>query len=183
MSPERFNQLLQQILPLIQTNDTKFRECIPAEKRLVITLCFMSRGIAQEALAHNFRIGNSTVSNILKETCSAIYTIMSPIYMSIPTTKEQWKTISNESLELWNMPHVLGAIDGKHINIECPAKTGSLYYNYKDFFLLVLLAVYDAKYKFLYIDVGQYGSTNDSVVLNNSSLGESLATDSLNFPD
>ena len=94
MSPEIFDQLLQQILPLIQKKDIKFCECIPAEKRLVITLRFLSRGIAQEALAHNFRIGNSTVSNILKETCSAIYTIMSPIYMSIPTTKEQWETIS-----------------------------------------------------------------------------------------
>jgi hypothetical protein len=45
--------------------------------------------------------------------------------------------------------------------------------------------VCDANYKFIYIDVGQYGSTNDSAVLNESELGQQLADDNnpLNFPN
>ena len=98
MSPERFDQLLQQIRPEIEKKDTQFRECIPAEKRLVITIRFLSRGIAQETLATSFRVGPTTVSNIVNETCKAIHKIMSPIYMSRPSTSEQWKSISAEFL-------------------------------------------------------------------------------------
>ena len=47
-----------------------------------------------------------------------------------------------EFFDIWDMPHCLGAIDGKHIAVECPANNGSFYYNYKAVFHLVLLEVF-----------------------------------------
>ena len=63
------------------------------------------------------------------------------------------------------MPHVIGAIDGKSVTMGCPKNTGSLYHNYKIFFSQILVAVCDARYKFIFIDVGECDSTNGSVVL------------------
>ena len=80
------------------------------------------------------------------------------------------------------MRHMIGAIDGKHAAMECPKNTGSLYQNYMGFFSQVLLAVCDAKNKFIFSDVGHYGSTNDSAVLKNSELGRRLESYSLNIP-
>ena len=80
------------------------------------------------------------------------------------------------------MPHVIGPINGKHVAIKRPKNTGALYHNYKGFLSQVLLAVCDAKYKFIFIDVGQYGSTNDSTILKNSELGRCLKSYSLNIP-
>jgi len=37
---------------------------------------------------------------------------------------------------LWKFPHCLGAIDGKHVLLQVPANSGSLYFNYKKTFSL-----------------------------------------------
>ena len=58
------------------------------------------------------------------------------------------------------MPHTLGALDEKHIDMKKPNKSGSDNYNDKGFFCLVLLALVDAEYRFLWIDCGSSGSSS-----------------------
>ena len=65
--------------------------------------------------------------------CST-YTVLTTHYLRPPSTEKEWKQISSEFLELWNMPHVIVAINGKYVAMECPKNTGSLYRSYKEFF-------------------------------------------------
>lgn len=51
-----------------------------------------------------------------------------------PPNETQWKHIIEGFLEKWNLPNCVGAIDGKHIAIQAPPNTGSLYFNYKKSF-------------------------------------------------
>lgn len=78
-------------------------------------------------------MGKTTVSEIVSETCAAIWETMNETYLPYPTT-ETWRDIAMEYNQKWNFPNCLGSIDGKHIRIKCPEKSGSLYYNYKNFF-------------------------------------------------
>ena len=59
------------------------------------------------------------MSKIVRETCEAIWKVLSPIYLRSPSAEQEWKQISNDFEEIWNLPHCIGAIDGKHIAIEC----------------------------------------------------------------
>ena len=84
---------------------------------------------------------------------------------------------------MWNMPHAIGIFDSKHVAMDCPKGSGTQDYNYKNIYSLVLLAVCDATYNFTMVDVGQYGSKNDSGVLINSELGQKFEESSSDLPE
>ena len=124
------------------------------------------------------------MSKIISETCKAIYTVLKDPYLTPPDSKEEWLEIFKNFEEVWNMPHVIECIDGKHIRVECPKLSGTLYYNYKGFFSIVLMALCGANYCFTLFDLGQYGSNNDSGILANSEIGKMFEEDQLNVsPD
>uniref|UniRef100_A0A1I8PJB3 DDE Tnp4 domain-containing protein n=1 Tax=Stomoxys calcitrans TaxID=35570 RepID=A0A1I8PJB3_STOCA len=64
------------------------------------------------------------------------------------------KKNANDFEKKWNFSFCLGAIDGKHIAIKSKAEYGSFYYNYNGFHSVILLAVVDANYNVVYVNVG-----------------------------
>jgi hypothetical protein len=85
-----------------------------------------------------------------------------------PTTTEEWFE------KKWQFPNCCGALDGKHVAVTCPWNTGSVNRNYKGFFSIVLMALVDADHRFLWIDFGSDGSSNDASIYNGSELKEDL---------
>ena len=76
----------------------------------------------------------------------------------------------------------IGVLNGKHIMMRCPPNSNSLFCNYKGFFSIVLMALVDADYRFIYIDVGNYGSNGDNGIFKNRASGEAFAGQLLNVP-
>ena len=66
--------------------------------------------------------------------------------------------------------------------MRAPPNSNSLFYNYKGFFSIVLMALVDADYRFIFIDVGNYGSNGDSGIFKNSALGEAFGAQMLDVP-
>lgn len=97
-------------------------------------------------------------------------------------TEEEWLRIASEFYERTNFPQCIGAVDGKHIRMCKPDGSGSAFFNYKSFFSMVLMAVVDADYCFVSIDIGAYGASSDSNIFKQSNLHKKLEKDKLNIP-
>jgi hypothetical protein len=64
-----------------------------------------------------FRVGHATVNQIVRETCQAIWSVLRGEVL--PELNEyDWLDIADTFSTKWNVPHCLGAIDGKHVVIE-----------------------------------------------------------------
>ena len=74
------------------------------------------------------------------------------------------------------------AIDGKHIKIKKPSKSGSAFHNYKCFFSIVLPGLVDEDYRFLWVHVGAEGAASDAGIFNQSSLEPDLREGRLGLP-
>ncbi|XP_050303682.1 uncharacterized protein LOC126741326 [Anthonomus grandis grandis] len=84
---------------------------------------------------------------------------------------------------MWNFPNCLGALHGKHIIKAAPANSGSLHFNYKKTFSIVLLALVDANCKFIAVDIGSYGDNRDGGIFANSAFGKGLENGTINIPE
>ncbi|KAK4027040.1 hypothetical protein OUZ56_016060 [Daphnia magna] len=142
MSPTLFSKLLWMVGPSLLKKDTNMRRSIPVEQRLALTLRFLASGDCMRSLSYSFRIGHSTVSEIVNETCRIMYEILAPTYLQLPDTN-MWKLISNDFSKIWNFPNCVGAGDGKHFAMQCPNNGGSNWYNYKGFHSMVMDGQYN----------------------------------------
>lgn len=113
-------------------------------------------------------------------SCQTFY-----IKFQTPNTTEGWKKLADGFSQTCNFPHVVGALDGKHIRITCPPGSGSYFFNYKNYFSIILMGLVDSNYQFTFVDVGAEGKASDGGVWKQSTLFQQLneASNPLNFPD
>lgn len=100
----------------------------------------------------------------------------------MPSNSEEWKEIASEFENKWNFNHCVGAIDGKHVNIVKPPKSGSYFYNYKKNFSIIMMALVNANYEFLALEVGINGRCSDAGVFGQSKLKQKYDENFLNLP-
>ncbi|XP_029340971.1 uncharacterized protein LOC115033105 [Acyrthosiphon pisum] len=181
MSATDFEFLLCKIGPMIRKSNTNMREAIPVQERLAVSLRFLASGDSFSSLSYLFKFSIQTVSRCVYDVCSALIQILKE-EIKIPKNPHEWKLIEKEFSEVWNFPHCCGSMDGKHIVIQSPIHSGSEYINYKGTFSVVLFALVDANYNFLYANIGCQGIISDGGVFKNTSLYKSIEEDQLMLP-
>lgn len=142
----------------------------------------MATGESFRSLSFSFRISHSYISLIIKESLSVLRSKLVPIFLPDANTID-FKVKAAEFSYKWNYPNCILAIDGKHVRIRSPSNSGSLFYNYKDYFSTVLLAMVDANYKFIVVDIGSYGKEGDSGIFLKSELGKQILGGTFRFPE
>jgi len=125
MGPEKFEEILSYVAPKI-TKCSVRREPIGPSERLCVTLRYLVTGDAQTTIAASYRMSRSSVSRIVKETSDALWSgLMDNGYLKAPEKESDWLAIADDFERKWNFGNCIGAIDGKHVIMQAPARSGS----------------------------------------------------------
>lgn len=166
MEPAMFHELVLRLTPRLTKQTTWFRKSLEPGLKLAITLWHLAFGDSYHSLSYLFRVPHNTISMFVKDVCEAIVAEYGDELVTLPTTRDAWHDVAQRFSTRWNFHHATGAIDGKHMAIKAPKDSGSVYYNYKRFFSIILLGLVDADHKFMWVDVGANSSTSDCTKLN-----------------
>ena len=79
-----------------------------------VTSRYLATRDAIITIAYNFQTGVSTARKIIFDVYTAIWDVLAPIYMPVPS-EGKWKSIADEFYERWNFHSGIGAIDGKQV--------------------------------------------------------------------
>ncbi|KAL1443609.1 hypothetical protein MTO96_045930, partial [Rhipicephalus appendiculatus] len=180
MTKAKFDELLNLVYERIIHAPNHRRPIRPAE-RLAVTLRFLATGGSVQDIAMSYCMHSKTVAGILEETLPAIWGCLSALVLKHPTPAE-WEKIHQGFSSQWNFPNVVGCIDGKHFAMQCPRNSGSDYFNYKGFYHIVMLAVADADYRVVLVDVGAQGRISDGAFFIESSIRKVFEPKSLQLP-
>ena len=154
-------------------------EQIPPEERLGICLPLLGRGGYYYTIAEMVGRGVATVSSILLEVCQVLveYLWTGRISSNMPKSQEDLERKILDMEELWQFPCCWVALNGCHVPIKCPPggpETCREYHNFKNFYSVVLMAMVDSHYRFVWSSCGYPGNSHDAIILRSTNLWNSI---------
>jgi len=120
----------REILPMFRMQQTHFHN-ISVLLNFNYVCRYLATGDSQASVAMVFRVSKAFMSIIVRQTCLAIWEELQGSFLSQPTMKSEWEEIADGFWNKWNFPNCLGALDGKHVCIQAPPKSGSEFYNFQ----------------------------------------------------
>lgn len=174
VSRETFAFILSRIRPVLERKSI-VEEPIPPELRLAVCLYRLGRGSYYYTIAELTGLGVSTVCTITEEVCAAIVEHLwkESVDKFMPHSEEEFKNKIIDMEEMWQFPCCWAALDGCHIPIKCPPggpESCKEYHNFKNFYSVVLMAMVDSHYRFIWGSCGYPGNSHDSIILQSTDL-------------
>ena len=166
MPTQMFDEIVARLTPRLTKETTNWRAPLEPGLKVAITLRHLASGSKYREMQYGWRVPHNTISIVVREVCQAIVQEYRDEMLTPPNTAAEWRQVTDQWMQRWNFPNVVGAIDGKHVACRAPRNSGSDFYNYKGFFSIILLAVVTSDYKFMWIDVSGKGSYSDAQIYN-----------------
>lgn len=89
-----------------------------ALQQLALRFRFLAAGDSMSSMTYQYLVGLTTVSNIIATTCEIIWERLCPLVLPPQLLEDDWRSIAEDFEDIWDFPHCIGAIDGKHVTIQ-----------------------------------------------------------------
>jgi hypothetical protein len=170
MNRATFQMLFRKYGYRLEVETTKMRDSIPAEKRMAVFLFWVAHASSYKALAATFDIGKSTVVYIIHQAVHVFRKYMVTDSIRFPESAAEIEAVMKGFEDLCGLPFCAGAVDGTFVQMCKPVLWGDVYWCYKKYTAIIVMACVDAAGVFTYIDVGQPGSAGDAATWNECSM-------------
>lgn len=137
LNKEAFVMVLDEIAPFLK------RSRIPAIIQLATAIRFLATGAYQGVIGKDadLSMGRSTVSTILWRIVNALEFKICPHWIKLKMTPEEKTNSKLHFFTKYQIPGIIGCIDGTHIKISKPNKDEYLFYNRKGTFSINAMIV------------------------------------------
>ncbi|XP_054746199.1 uncharacterized protein LOC129250617 [Anastrepha obliqua] len=163
LSKEAFNYVLNNIN--INCQDTK---AVPAVLQLAACLSLLASGGYQHAIGNDYLIGmcQSTVSKLTGNVLEEIEAKLCPKHIKFEP--DDSRRCKEWFVENYQIPGVVGCIDGTHIGLQKPTVNEHMYFNRKGFHSINAMLICDHTTKILAINCQYGGAAHDSFIWKHS---------------
>ncbi|EYC24784.1 hypothetical protein Y032_0013g2106 [Ancylostoma ceylanicum] len=175
MREEHLRRLCNLVAPLMNDNFTP-NWSVDLENKVIIALRYLATDAHEEVLADTIGVSQKTVSNAVAEVVKALNhpLIVKKFIKCHLSNIDFCRRNARDFARTGMLPNIIGAIDGSCVAIQKPARSGWQYYCRKGYTALNVLAVVNARGRFIYVNSNFPGSVHDSSVYAYSRLKEAF---------
>lgn len=136
VNKEAFRYILNQIAHMLKGS-------IPPNIQLAATLRFLAVGTFQGVIGRDIEVSlaRTTVSKVIWNVINAIESVICPNWINLEMSSEEVAETKAHFYNKFEIPGVVGCIDGTHIPILKPTRDPSIFLNRKGFFSLNVMIV------------------------------------------
>ncbi|XP_067633817.1 putative nuclease HARBI1 [Eurosta solidaginis] len=151
------------------------RFAIDTVVKLSAALRFFGEGAYQKGVGRQMNVGlsQSSFSHVLSKVLNVFEECLCNQWIKWPT-KDEMREIALDFHRQFNIPGIIGCIDGTHVRIIGPRNNKHLYYNIKGYYSMNVLLVCDNKMAIRYVDATHAGACHDPLIWNTSELRVSM---------
>lgn len=142
----------------------------------------MATGLAFSSLSFSFCISHSDISEIIYETCNAVWEEFVTKHMPY-LTEELLEQTAKEYEHIRRYPNCVATISSIQICNKCPKNSDVDDSSYKRLYYINLQGLVDSKYKFLSVEAVTSENQNDGSFFLESALYKHLEEGTFPFPE
>ena len=146
MTRRSFHKLCGIMEGVMKPKEVTVRPPIPLEMRVAIVLYKLASCAEYRVVANQFGVHKATVRKMVYQFCTGMVTSALGHFIKLPTTEEAI-TIANRFEQKFNIPQIIGCIDGTHIPVLPPSDGYKDFVNRKGWPSYVLQGVVDDMYR------------------------------------